>query len=253
MSPSVLILTPMKQATRHLERFFANLAKLDQQPAGISLGFLVSDSPDGTADQVRRSLPALEERYRRVTLVERDFGFTVPPGLDRWSPAIQAPRRAILAKSRNHLLFHALDDEEWVLWIDVDVAEYPSNVLTVMLETGKSIVHPHCVVARGGRSFDGNAWRNKGTVKMDSLRGRELVRLDSVGGTMLLVRADLHRDGLIFPAFPFGAGSTYAREGNAVTGRLGGELETEGLALMAKAMGHEVWGMPDLEIVHLPE
>ena len=70
---------------------------------------------------------------------------------------------------------------------------------------------------------------------------------------MLLVRADLHRDGLIFPAFPFGAGSTNAREGNAVTGRLGGELETEGLALMAKAMGHEVWGMPNLEIVHLPE
>lgn len=70
---------------------------------------------------------------------------------------------------------------------------------------------------------------------------------------MLLVRADIHRDGLVFPAFPYGVASPHRRGANAVTGRLGGEVETEGFALMAKDMGHEVWGMPDLEIVHLPE
>lgn len=243
----------MKQAAAHLDRYFANLAALEQDPASVSLGFLVSDSTDGTADALRERLPGLRARYRRVTLVERDFGFAVPDDLRRWSAAIQAPRRIVLARSRNHLLFRALDDEDWVLWIDADVASYPPDVVTRMLATGKSIVHPHCVVAPGGRSFDGNAWRDGGDVRMDSLRGRGLVRLEGVGGTMLLVRADVHRDGLVFPAFPYGVRSPQARRGNAVNGRLGGELETEGLALMAKDMGYEVWGMPDLEIVHDPE
>jgi hypothetical protein len=29
------------------------------------------------------------------------------------------------------------------------------------------------------------------------------VRLDGVGGTVLLVRADVHRDGLLFPPFRY--------------------------------------------------
>ena len=31
---------------------------------------------------------------------------------------------------------------------------------------------------------------------------------------------------------------------------LAGEVETEGLGLMARDMGYECWGMPNLEIVH---
>ena len=243
----------MKQSAAQLDRYFANLEGLDQDPATISLGFLVSDSTDGTLEALRARLPKLQERYRRVTIIERNFEFAIPEGQRRWSPAIQAPRRIILARSRNHLLFGALADEDWVLWIDADVSAYPANVVTTMLATGKSIVHPNCVVAPGGISFDGNAWRNEGALKMDSMRGRGLVRLDSVGGTMLLVRADIHRDGLVFPTYPYGTRSPYARPHNAVNGRLGGELETEGLALMAKDMGHECWGMPDLEIYHYPE
>lgn len=253
VAPTVLVLTPMKQASAHLDRYFATLETLEQDPADISLGFLVSDSTDGTLEALRSRRPELERRYRKVTILERDFGFTVPEGMRRWSAAIQAPRRIVLARSRNHLLFGALGDEEWVLWLDVDVSSFPSDVVTQMLATGKSIVHPHCVVAPGGRSFDGNAWVDGGRTHMDALRGTGLVRLESVGGTMLLVRGDVHRDGLVFPAYPYGLRSPQARTRNLVNGRLGGELETEGLALMAKDMGHEVWGMPDLEIVHAPE
>ena len=31
----------------------------------------------------------------------------------------------------------------------------------------------------------------------------DTVRLDGIGGTMILVRADLHREGLNFPAYPY--------------------------------------------------
>ena len=61
----------------------------------------------------------------------------------------------------------------------------------------------------------------------------ELVELHSVGGTMLLVRADVHRDGLVFPAYPYGLKNERVRDDNLWQG----EIETEGLAIMAHDMG----------------
>lgn len=52
--------------------------------------------------------------------------------------------------------------------------------------------------------------------------------LDGVGGTALMVKADVHRDGAMFPPFPF-----YHM------------LETEGFAKMAKRLGYTCWGLPD--------
>ena len=54
-----------------------------------------------------------------------------------------------------------------------------------------------------------------------------------MGGTALLVRADLHREGLSFPAYSYK-----------------GYIETEGLAMMAKDMGVTAWGLPRLHITH---
>jgi peptide chain release factor subunit 1 len=62
---------------------------------------------------------------------------------------------------------------------------------------------------------------------------------------MLLIRADLHRDGLVFPPFLYGVGNDRIREGR-------GEVETEGLGILAADMGIECWGMPKLEIRHQP-
>jgi hypothetical protein len=67
---------------------------------------------------------------------------------------------------------------------------------------------------------------------------------------MLLVRADRHRDGLVFPPFFYGARSRWVRTPNPWRGDQVGEIETEGFAMMAKDMGIECWGLPDLEIRH---
>ena len=90
------------------------------------------------------------------------------------------------------MLARALRDETWVLWLDVDVISAPSDLIRTLLATGKDIVHPHCVLTPGGPSFDRNAWRDHGQVLLENLRGQgPVVRLDTVGGSVLLVRADL--------------------------------------------------------------
>jgi glycosyltransferase involved in cell wall biosynthesis len=243
--PKILILTPLKNAVPWLPTYIRLLYGLTYPRQLISLGFLESDSTDGTYQVLRRCQPKLHRDFRRALMWKRDFAYHVPEGMDRHEESIQVERRKVLARSRNHLLFHALDDEDWVLWLDVDLLEYPSDIIQTLLATRKEIVHPHCVIEYGGPTFDANAWTEHGRYHMDSMRGTDFVRLDAVGGTMLLIKADLHRDGLIFPPFLYGLANPVVR-----TGR--GEVETEGLGIMARDMGINCWGMPDLEIRHQP-
>jgi Anp1 len=252
--PLILVLTPIKDASRHFAAYFNLLERLTYPHERISLGFLESDSTDNSFGLLDQRLPELNRRFRRARIWKRDFGFQLPPGLPRWTPSVQIPRRKILARSRNHLLMHALDDEDWVLWIDVDLADYPADIVERLIACGRDILHPHCVVAPGGPTFDLNAWRDDGKVHMDKLRGGpDLVRLDSVGGTMLFIRADLHRDGLVFPPFFYGQANAAVRRHHPLFGTAAGELETEGLAIMARDMGVQCWGMPNLEIIHRNE
>jgi Anp1 len=245
--PQVLILTPFKNAARHVDSYFSGIRQLRYPRGRLALGMLESDSSDGTHARLCAELKSLQPEFCAVDLWKRDFGFQIPAGVPRYDPSIQVTRRVILAKSRNHLLFRALRDHDWVLWLDSDVSEYPGDVIERLLATGKDIVQPNCVLDYGGESFDRNAWRDHGQMHLHDLRDEgELVPLDSVGGTMLLIRADLHRDGLIFPAFRYGLGSERVRTNNEWQG----EIETEGLGIMAADMGVQCWGMPRLEIRH---
>ncbi|MGC5007177.1 glycosyltransferase [Streptomyces sp. DT203] len=252
--PLVLVLTPLKDAAAFLPGYLDSLRSLDYPREAISLGLLEGDSSDTTPELLQQVLPGLEAEYRRVTLVRRDFGLQLAG--PRWEPGIQRRRRSVLAKVRNHLLSRALVDEEWVLWLDVDVTGYPADLVQRLLGARKDIVVPHCATAPGGPTYDLNTfalqpragtlnwsqWLRDGILQppkgfgrryLDELRGQGLVRVDSVGGTALLVRADLHRDGLIFPSFPYQH-----------------LIETEGLAAMARDMGTACWALPDLEVVH---
>ena len=73
-----------------------------------------------------------------------------------------------------------------------------------------------------------------GNVYLHKLRHMgHIVEIDSVGGAMLWIRADLHREGLVFPSYPYR-----------------GRIETEGLAAMAKDMGYRIYGLPNVEVIH---
>jgi glycosyltransferase involved in cell wall biosynthesis len=287
----VLILTPLKNAEKFLEGYLKSIYELTYPHELLSIAFLESDSVDNTYSRMLTNLSALKKDFSSVSLWKKDFGFHIPSGTPRWVEYIQKERRSVLAKSRNHLLFHALTSEDWVLWLDVDIIEYPPNIIQHLLKSEKDIVQPHCVRKYGGKSFDLNAWRERGKYYMHDLRNEgDLVKLDSVGGSMLLVRADVHRDGLIFPPFLYGKTNPKVRKRyfssmsqilsilinqvktfhqNKVTRatkeikkedllkifeiRQVGQIETEGLGMMANDMGYQSWGMPNLEILHAPE
>jgi peptide chain release factor subunit 1 len=255
-APSVLVLTPLKDAADCLDGYCQRLCNLSYPHERISLGFLESDSIDDTWMRLNDALPRVRADFRRVGVWRNHFGFRIPPGIPRWAPAFQLERRSVLAKSRNRLLMHALDDEDWVLWLDVDVVKYPSDLLEQLLAAGEDIVQAHCVLEYGGPTFDTSGWRDHGRLHLDDLRPEgQLVELDAVGGTVLLVRADAHRDGLVFPPFLYGRASSLVRTGrrDEIEGEIEGEIETEGLGIMARDMGYHCWGMPRLEVLHRME
>lgn len=248
----VLVLTPLKNSADLATAYCECLSHLNYPSELLSLGLLESDSNDDTYNAFDQALSILRAKWNRVDLWKHDFRYVIPPGYSRWEPEVQLQRRKILAQSRNELLRRSLREEDWVLWLDADVIDYPRDIIEQLLSYGKEILHPHCVFDYGGMTFDRNAWRDHGRVHMETLRGQELLApLDAVGGTMLFIRADLHRRGLVFPAEPYGKGNPRARNSDeCYDPENPGELETEGLGIMASDMKVQCWGLPDLEILH---
>ena len=70
------------------------------------------------------------------------------------------------------------------------------------------------------------------TVRVDGAE-YTLVQLEAVGGRALLVSADLHRSGVVFPHFP-----------------IDNLIETEGLSRSALRMGATSWGFTNVDAVH---
>ena len=153
-----------------------------------------------------------------------------------------------LAKSRNQLLFRALDDEEWVLWLDVDVIEYPDDVIQTLLACGKDILQPHCVLDYGGPK---RSTAMAGAIRaacISTICGMAAISRNCMrwaGPCCWCARTCTSGRPRFFPPF------LYGRHNPRIRGQDRGELETEGLGIMANDMGARCWGMPRMEILHL--
>ena len=182
----------------------------------------------------------------------------------------QKPRRAAMSKARNSLLFTTLGPSiSWILWMDADVIETPPNLIQDLASHDKPIVAPNCFQRYWNaetrkmdeRPYDFNNWQDSPQAQeiaakmspddillegyQDMATWRALmaymyddgasqdmeVPLDGVGGATLLVKADVHRDGAMFPPFPF-----YHL------------IETEGFAKMAKRLGWHAVGLPNYKV-----
>ena len=194
---------------------------------------------------------------------------------ERHKMANQKARRSAMAKARNSLLFTTLGPTtSWVLWMDSDIVETPPSLVQDLASHDKPIIVPNCFQryfnkeknAQDVRPYDYNSWIDsdtahglaasmgkddillEGYAEMATYRslmtymydevnpesGKE-IELDGVGGTVLLVKAEVHRDGAMFPPFAF-----YNL------------IETEGFAKMAKRLGWDSWGLPNYLVSRHP-
>ncbi|KAF2817216.1 uncharacterized protein BDZ99DRAFT_456972 [Mytilinidion resinicola] len=187
----------------------------------------------------------------------------------------QKARRSAMAKARNSLLFTTMGPTtSWVLWLDGDIIETPESLIQDLAAHDKPIIAPNCFQRyyddekkeKAVRAYDFNNWVDSPTAKeMGARMGNDdillegyasmptyrslmammhdesqdpniEVQLDGVGGATLLVKAEVHRDGAMFPPFAF-----YHL------------IETEGFAKMASRLGWKAWGLPNYLVYHYNE
>lgn len=256
VDPNVLILTPVRDAQRHLDRYASLLERLNFDSGRLSLAWLEGDSSDQTFTGLEELRVRLAGHFHRISL-HRSHHYPPRTQAERWQQSLQRDRRERLARVRNQLLMEALQDEDWVLWLDVDVCDYPADLLDQLLAARRDIVTANCLNL-SGEPFDLNSYRLKreseqgeafqqefmlgglyqppvgfGRHYVNHFRAQSLVELDAVGATVLLVRADLHRQGLNFPSYP-----------------TNGLIETEAFSLVARAQGVRSWALPQLIVRH---
>ncbi|KAI8062226.1 Anp1-domain-containing protein [Gongronella butleri] len=267
----ILVLTPLKDAVPYLDRYFELLDQTTYPNHLISIAFLVSDTTDDTVKELYRHAERLQgrfwwNRFHDIRVFEKDFHFDLPND-QRHKYEMQPLRRSVMARSRNYLLASAMrDDIQYVAWVDVDVIEYPNSIFEDLMSVNEDVVVPNCLLHREDGAFyayDKNNWQETEEswaiqkdldpefvllegyyefpthrylmVDMPTHKGMDYkVPLDGVGATFTLVKAHVHREGANFPAYPFQH-----------------QVETEGFAKMAKAMGFTVYGIPGYLIYHI--
>lgn len=255
---NIAILIPLRDAADLIAPSLAALARLEHPKERIKLVFCEGDSVDGSWERLVEATAPLKDIYRDVILLRKSVGTAVERAT-RQKRNVQRARRAAIAAVRNELIRNGLDaSDDWALWIDIDVWSYPPDIISRLTGTGRRIVTPNCTNVPGGKSFDLNSFVSVSDVKdrrywkamreglyqppvqygrlyLSDFRALESVNLDSVGGTMLLVDAALHRGGLTFPELPYKH-----------------LIETEGFAALANDLGIVPLGLPNVEVLHVP-
>lgn len=132
----ILILTPLKDASPYLSKYFELIAELTYPHHLIDLAFLVGDSSDDTLAVLAAELERIQKRpdavpFNSALVIEKDFHFTLSQDVkERHGFAAQGPRRKAMGKARNYLLYAALKPEHsWVYWRDVDIVESPKSII----------------------------------------------------------------------------------------------------------------------------
>ncbi|ORY76311.1 Anp1-domain-containing protein [Protomyces lactucae-debilis] len=216
------------------------------------------------------------QRFGSIEILRQDFETSTGQSeKERHALHAQKQRRAALATARNELLFATLGPRtSWVLHLDSDIVETPKTLIQDLAKHDKDVIVANCYQRYKNdagedaiRSYDYNTWHEsqtaldlgktmseedlllEGYAEIPTYRqlmayeylpenapNERVLEVDGVGGTALLVKAHVHRDGAMFPPFSF-----YHL------------IETEGFAKMAQRLGYKCWGLPDYLVYHVNE
>ncbi|KAL8767335.1 MAG: hypothetical protein Q9203_006268, partial [Teloschistes exilis] len=228
--------------------------------ATAALQAAIAQTQNGPEDQRFASISILRQDF--------DPPISSQDEAERHKKENQKARRSAMSRARNSLLFTTIGPStSWVLWLDADIVESPPSLIQDLTSHDKPVIVPNCFQRfkndKGQwdiRPYDYNSWQDSQqaadlaaklapddilvegyadiatyrtlmarTADLSETRNqKEIVQLDGVGGTALLVKAEVHRDGAMFPPFAF-----YHL------------METEGFAKMARRLGWSCWGLPN--------
>ncbi|KAG0010160.1 hypothetical protein BGZ81_002953 [Podila clonocystis] len=267
---SVLVLTLVRDhqswsGTRTVADFLKVVESFEFPHANINIGILVSNKEEfeSIKEEIRhRELQP--STFPKIQVLFRDLDAGISRE-DRKNYDLQAPRRRLLARLRNFLLFSTLREEDSVLWIDADMTAFEPNLLDRMIDSGKDIITTKTEFGRGGCDYDLNAWVGDPTrpkeedikkvveggtfyppehtnIKNIHHLDGEFAELDSVGGTVLFVRGEVHREGVAFATNSL-IGTGWKHEGYD-------GIESEGLCFTARFLGYKCWAMPHTISIH---
>lgn len=152
----VLILTPLRDAARHIESYFDLISQLTYPHRLIDLAFLVGDTKDDTVAVLAAELERIQGMpdgipFHSAMIIEKDFGVTMGQDVeDRHGFAAQGPRRKAMGRARNYLLNTALKPEHsWVYWRDVDIQDSPNKIIEDLVAHDRDIIVPSEYNQRG--------------------------------------------------------------------------------------------------------
>ncbi|EGW31705.1 uncharacterized protein SPAPADRAFT_62310 [Spathaspora passalidarum NRRL Y-27907] len=224
-------------------------------------------------DSLKRSKAQNKLNFKKITLLRQDSNSLKSQAeKDRHAFKVQKERRSMMALARNSLVFTTISPTtSWVLWLDADIVETPPTLIQDLTAHNKPVLSANVYQRyfdpetnqKSIRPYDFNNWveSEEGLKIASGLADDEIIvegyaematyrplmahfydangdvnsemALDGVGGGAVMVKADVHRDGAMFPSFPF-----YHL------------IETEGFAKMAKRLGYEVFGLPNYLVYH---
>lgn len=225
---------------------------------------------------IKRTQSNPATKFKKITILRQDSNSLESQlEKDRHALSVQKNRRSLMALARNSLVFTTISPStSWILWLDSDIVETPPDIIQELTAHDKPVLSANVYQRfyneeskkNDIRPYDFNNWveSEEGLKLAASLKDDEIIvegyaelatyrplmahfydpkgdkntemALDGVGGGAVMVKADVHRDGAMFPSFPF-----YHL------------IETEGFAKMAKRLGYEVFGLPNYLVYHYNE
>ncbi|KAI9796900.1 MAG: hypothetical protein M1835_002741 [Candelina submexicana] len=273
----VLILTPLRDASQFIPKYFDLLSELTYPHELIDLGFLVGDSTDDTMAVLSAELDRVQKRtdkipFRSALIVEKTFGAVTGQSVEeRHGFKAQGPRRKAMGKARNYLLSAALKPEHsWVYWRDVDIHDSPKKILEDFIAHDKDILVPNIWFHRyaNGRDiegkFDYNSWIESETgLKLAASLDKDVILAEGykeflTERTYLVKLGDwrnnkdeeVELDG-IGGVNILVKGDVHRSGINFPCYAFENQAETEGFAKMAKRAGYKVVGLPNYVVWHI--
>jgi len=256
---NIAILVPFGDGRQHLAGFLTAIDSLDYPRDCLKLVFCESEGNDRDFDLLISMTEALKRSYRDIAILRME-GASAPGESDRLAPQDLRYRLSRLAGVRNYMIERGLNDsDDWALWIDLAVWKFPPDIISRLIAAGGRIAVPNCVRVPGGKSVDKGSFSTKeirrdyryyrgvkrglfhspedssARLHLSDLRHSDLVPLDGVGGSVLLVDAALHRSGLTFPEAPYDH-----------------LIDTEGFGRLARDCGIIPVGLPRTEVLRVP-